>query len=524
MIITANKDICFQTINWWSGDHEYMDDLESDNNNKFLIKAFGRTENGDSLSLNILNFTPYFFIQIPTFVKGKNELLSLENWLRSLLPRKLKTSLIKASLMRKKTFYGFKNDEMFNFIRFTFKNIASFRYSIKLFQKEIIIPGINKNPEKFALYESNIEPILRMMHIKNIFPSGWLYLNKNAYLMNNDILTTKCKYDLSICWKNIVRIDKEKIAPISIVSFDLECTSSHGDFPVAAKSYSKLTNELFAYFNEHVKDLNLKENMMIELLKIFDISSIGIFSKVFIKDKDINIEQIHDKIKENIDDIYNYLSGKIIYKKKNDGKMTQDDILKAIIKILGKYHSKENRKIWEEDTRIWQGIFPELQGDCITQIGMTQHLYGDTDCNNKYVFTLGTCDDIDNVNVIRCKNESSLLLQFRDVINEIDPDIITGYNILGFDFSYLYERSMQLGIVNDFCKISRLNDHISNYIEKNLSSSALGENLLKFIEMEGRTIIDLMKVIQRDYKLDSYKLDNVASHFMNLNKNDVTPQ
>jgi DNA polymerase elongation subunit (family B) len=32
--------------------------------------------------------------------------------------------------------------------------------------------------------------------------------------------------------------------------------------------------------------------------------------------------------------------------------------------------------------------------------------------------------------------------------------------------------------------------------------------------MTGRVIIDLLKVVQREYKLQSYKLDNVASHFI----------
>jgi DNA polymerase elongation subunit (family B) len=36
--------------------------------------------------------------------------------------------------------------------------------------------------------------------------------------------------------------------------------------------------------------------------------------------------------------------------------------------------------------------------------------------------------------------------------------------------------------------------------------------------MEGRVLIDIMKVVQRDHKLDSYKLDNVKSHFMKMNK------
>jgi DNA polymerase elongation subunit (family B) len=37
-----------------------------------------------------------------------------------------------------------------------------------------------------------------------------------------------------------------------------------------------------------------------------------------------------------------------------------------------------------------------------------------------------------------------------------------------------------------------------------LSSSALGDNVLKYIHMPGRILIDLMKVVQRDHKLDSY--------------------
>jgi hypothetical protein len=54
-------------------------------------------------------------------------------------------------------------------------------------------------------------------------------------------------------------------------------------------------------------------------------------------------------------------------------------------------------------------------------------------------------------------------------------------------------------------------------LKKKLSSSALGDNLKLLMLMEGRVLI-IMKVVQRDHKLDSYKLDNVASHFMKMNK------
>ena len=53
-----------------------------------------------------------------------------------------------------------------------------------------------------------------------------------------------------------------------------------------------------------------------------------------------------------------------------------------------------------------------------------------------------------------------------------------------------------------------------DFVVKELSSSALGDNKLKYIPMIGRVHIDLLKYVQREYKLTSYKLDNVSAHFM----------
>ena len=41
--------------------------------------------------------------------------------------------------------------------------------------------------------------------------------------------------------------------------------------------------------------------------------------------------------------------------------------------------------------------------------------------------------------------------------------------------------------------------------------------------MEGRVLFDLLKVVQNGYKLESYKLDDVAFHFTNQKKADLNP-
>ena len=47
-----------------------------------------------------------------------------------------------------------------------------------------------------------------------------------------------------------------------------------------------------------------------------------------------------------------------------------------------------------------------------------------------------------------------------------------------------------------------------------LSSSALGDNTLNYIVMDGRILFDIQKEVQKGHNLESYKLDNVAAHFM----------
>ena len=72
---------------------------------------------------------------------------------------------------------------------------------------------------------------------------------------------------------------------------------------------------------------------------------------------------------------------------------------------------------------------------------------------------------------------------------------------------------MELDIVDDLGTLGRMRNKELFLEEKNLSSSALGDNILTYLSMEGRVQMDLLKVIQKDHKLVSYKLDNVGREF-----------
>ncbi|MEI7488411.1 MAG: DNA polymerase domain-containing protein, partial [Chryseobacterium sp.] len=126
--------------------------------------------------------------------------------------------------------------------------------------------------------------------------------------------------------------------------------------------------------------------------------------------------------------------------------------------------------------------------------------------------------------VIQYPSEKKLLLGYADFIQETDPDIIVGYNIFGFDNGYLFERAKVLKIEERFNLQSKLPEHITQIKKKVLDNQQSGFNDWKMTRLVGRTHIDLLQVIKKDFKLDSYKLNNVGEHFLKQGKDDVSPK
>ena len=101
----------------------------------------------------------------------------------------------------------------------------------------------------------------------------------------------------------------------------------------------------------------------------------------------------------------------------------------------------------------------------------------------------------------------------------MDPDIITGWNIFGFDLEFLHVRAVLRGASTVWGRVK--DDPVEKVVEKNLSSSALGNNLLKMTPMKGRYVFDLFQDVKREHKLESYSLNNVSKHFLKDQKNDM---
>jgi DNA polymerase delta subunit 1 len=88
-----------------------------------------------------------------------------------------------------------------------------------------------------------------------------------------------------------------------------------------------------------------------------------------------------------------------------------------------------------------KGHFPDAQYDPVIQIANTVSAHGSDKNISQVVFTLNTCLPIVGAHVVSSSTEAEMLLNWRNFVNNADPDIITGYNIANFDIPYLITRA-----------------------------------------------------------------------------------
>lgn len=127
---------------------------------------------------------------------------------------------------------------------------------------------------------------------------------------------------------------------------------------------------------------------------------------------------------------------------------------------------------------------------------------------------------LDGIEVQVFDTESELLEAFMNVIAIEKPNVLTGFNIFGFDIEYMMKRAIRFFLADEF-KLVGFNKHSPACVEEvKWSSSAYKNQVFKFINWEGILLLDLLPIIKRDYKLDTYSLKNVASTFLNGNTKD----
>ena len=163
-------------------------------------------------------------------------------------------------------------------------------------------------------------------------------------------------------------------------------------------------------------------------------------------------------------------------------------------------------------------------GDKIFQISCIVGREGSKDYK-PYLLTLGQVDKSflgENVIPRTFKTEAELIQGFTDLVNEENPNILAGYNIMEFDIPYMIDRAKFNLCVSEFQRIGFHKYNIAKQRSIKWSSSAYKNQEFHFLEAEGRLFIDLLPLVKRDYKMDNYRLKTISDFFLGETKDPLT--
>jgi DNA polymerase elongation subunit (family B) len=516
----------------------------------FLIQMFGINEYGKTCSIIVTNFCPFFYIKVDDDWTDETKRQFLKH-LKKKVGKYYENSICDIKLVEQKKLYGFDGGKTHKFIMISFINIQSFNKVKNMwFFKDIhdnfklLSNGYTEfNGVPLYIYESNIPPLLRFFHIKDISPSGWVSFSKSKAIdLSNELnKKTTCDYEFTINYTHINPAHSlEQRVPYKICSFDIEASSSHGDFPVPIKSYKKLATNIVEYFENMEQEITLP--LCKKLLKKIILSAFNLSPEKMIEidlvypKKGISLEQINAKIDGMIvTPITSYTKVKQISIFENmkleeedefdlPSKLTKSGVIdkETIVELLcDKKFDRETKLL--ELNQLFCANFPKLEGDKVTFIGSTFSRYGEPEPYLNHCLVLGTSAEVDNVEIEECKTEQELLLAWSQLIQDEDPDIIIGYNIFGFDYEFMFCRARESDCVKEFLQLSRNKGEICGTKDKDsdeyrLEESSIvlasGQHDFKYIKMTGRLQIDMYNFFRKEENLTSYKLDFVAGHFI----------
>lgn len=162
--------------------------------------------------------------------------------------------------------------------------------------------------------------------------------------------------------------------------------------------------------------------------------------------------------------------------------------------------------------------------DCVFQISCV-FFETKTKKITKKLLTLGKCRQFedDDVEILFFESEKDLILGFSNVIIREQPNILTGWNIFNFDITFMINRAQHNLCLGEFISFGFTNTSGEVKTLK-WSSKAFSTVDIKYIDVEGIITIDLIEVVRRDYKLDSYSLNAVSKHFLKEKKDDISFQ
>lgn len=217
----TNNDVSFQQLD---AEEAYMGDLTA-------VRFFGITEEGYSVLCNVTGFLHYFYVPVPKGFLRDRHLAQFTSYLKANF-----FGIHDVEMVLKESIWGFNNNMKTPFFKVVVNNAKDITKVRGAFERgEVRFESMF--PPTSVTYD-NINYLLRMMIDCKITGMSWITLPKGKYtLVDPNLKVSTCQIECSIDYKDLISHPSEgewlKMAPLRILSFDIECAGRKGIFPEA---------------------------------------------------------------------------------------------------------------------------------------------------------------------------------------------------------------------------------------------------------------------------------------------------
>lgn len=217
----AEKDVTFQQLD---AEEAYAGDETS-------VRFFGITAEGNSVLCNVTGFLHYFYAPVPRGFLRDQHLAQFVNYLKTNY-----LGIHDVHIVLKESIWGFNNNMKTPFFKVVVCNAKDITKIRGAFERgEIRFE--NFFPPTSVTYD-NINYLLRMMIDCKITGMSWITLPKGKYtLVDPSLKVSTCQVECSVDYRDLISHPSEgewlKMAPLRILSFDIECAGRKGIFPEA---------------------------------------------------------------------------------------------------------------------------------------------------------------------------------------------------------------------------------------------------------------------------------------------------
>lgn len=214
-------------------------DPQAKGNEVAVVRLFGVNDNGNSVCAFIHGFEPYFYAEKPSSW-GDEAIEELKSEMNKKLSERTKglsgEVITSITLEKKSSIWGYQKGDHKDFLKIKTSLPSHVAAARALVENGIRVGDYGTLAG--TSYESNVIFAMRFMVDLGIVGGNWVELPKSSYrVVKEGQGRTFCQIEAHASYRDLISHPPEgdwaRMAPLRVLSFDIECAGRKGHFPEA---------------------------------------------------------------------------------------------------------------------------------------------------------------------------------------------------------------------------------------------------------------------------------------------------